>query len=154
MLAGVAFVALSGLRGVSPDNDAAASGPDVTASQALAGILLTLLSQFVGAPPATPRSRILFALKRFEDFTGVQRAISHAYAAHIVDFCPPTSVWHPYAAAGQMILEELLLGDVHLHPYELLGWEGLFGTVFMLGISLPIVGMIPGAAVCASEVAF
>ncbi len=48
-----------------------------------------------------------------------------------------------------MILEELLLGDVHLHPYELLGWEGLFGTVFMLGISLPVVGMIPGAPVCA-----
>ncbi len=48
VLAGVAFVALSGLRGVSPD-DAGASGPDVTASQALAGILLTLLSQFVGA---------------------------------------------------------------------------------------------------------
>ena len=47
-----------------------------------------------------------------------------------------------------MILEELLLGDVHLHPYELLGWEGLFGTVFMLGISLPIVGMIPGACLC------
>ena len=48
MLAGVAFVALSGLRGVSPD-DAGASGPDVTSAQALAGILLTLLSQFVGA---------------------------------------------------------------------------------------------------------
>ena len=49
------------------------------------------------------------------------------------------------AAAGQMILEELLLGDVHLHPYELLGWEGLFGTLFMICLSLPIVGIIPGA---------
>ena len=44
-----------------------------------------------------------------------------------------------------MILEELLLGDVHLHPYELLGWEGLFGTLFMLCISLPVVGIIPGS---------
>ena len=57
---------------------------------------------------------------------------------------------HLRAAAGQMILEELLLGDVHLHPYELLGWEGLFGTIFMLGVSLPIVGMIPGAGCCSS----
>ena len=48
MLAGVTFVALSGLRGVLAD-DAGASGPDVTPAQALAGILLTLLSQFVGA---------------------------------------------------------------------------------------------------------
>ena len=49
------------------------------------------------------------------------------------------------AAAGQMILEELLLSDVHLHPYELLGWEGLFGTLFMVAVSLPLAMLIPGA---------
>ncbi len=49
-----------------------------------------------------------------------------------------------------MILEELLLGDVHLHPYELLGWEGLFGTIFMICLSLPIVGIIPGLSLTSS----
>ena len=58
-----------------------------------------------------------------------------------------------YTAAGQMILEELLLVDVHLHPYELLGWEGLFGTIFMICLSLPIVGIIPGLRRARSAVA-
>ena len=48
VMAGVAFVALSGLVGVS-HQDAGAPKPDVTPAQALTGILLTLLSQFVGA---------------------------------------------------------------------------------------------------------
>ena len=48
VLAGVTCVALSGLRGVSHD-DAGVTKPDVTPAQALAGVLLTLLSQFVGA---------------------------------------------------------------------------------------------------------
>ena len=45
---GVTFVALSGLHGVS-HHDSGASKTDATAAEALAGILLTLLSQFVGA---------------------------------------------------------------------------------------------------------
>ena len=146
VLAGVTFVALSGLRGVSPD-DAGASDPDVTAGQALAGILLTLLSQFVGAHlhafrPACSHRHIIPAV------CGTQ-VVTVASAHCMPSRSALTCTKHPCAAAGQMILEELLLGDVHLHPYELLGWEGLFGTVFMLGISLPVVGMIPGASVCA-----
>ena len=43
-----------------------------------------------------------------------------------------------------MILEELMLNDVRLHPYELLGWEGVFGTAFMLLVSLPLAMVIPG----------
>ena len=54
MMAGVTFVALSGLAGVS-HRDPGASAPDVTPAQALAGVLLTLLSQFVGAP-APPKT--------------------------------------------------------------------------------------------------
>ncbi len=49
VMAGVTFVALSGLAGVS-HQDPGARVPDVTPAQALAGILLTLLSQFVGTP--------------------------------------------------------------------------------------------------------
>ena len=43
-----------------------------------------------------------------------------------------------------MILEELMLNDLRLHPYELLGWEGVFGTAFMLFVSLPLAWVIPG----------
>ena len=53
VIAGVTFVALSGLSGVSHSH-AGASKPDVTPAEALAGILLTLLSQFVGASQPIP----------------------------------------------------------------------------------------------------
>lgn len=42
------------------------------------------------------------------------------------------------------MLEELLLSDVHLHPYELLAYEGAFGTLFMLCVCLPLAMLIPG----------
>ena len=45
----------------------------------------------------------------------------------------------------QLVLEEVLLSDVHLHPYELLGWEGVFGTVFMAA-ALPVLHVLPGAS--------
>ena len=50
-------------------------------------------------------------------------------------------------AAVQLALEEALLSDVHLHPYELLGWEGLFGTAFM-AVALPVLHGLPGATTC------
>ena len=49
-----------------------------------------------------------------------------------------------HAAAIQLVLEEVLLSDVHLHPYELLGWEGIFGTAFM-AVALPVLHELPGA---------
>lgn len=48
------------------------------------------------------------------------------------------------AAAAQLVLEELLLTDVHLHPYELLAYEGAFGTLFMMCVCLPLAMIIPG----------
>ena len=48
------------------------------------------------------------------------------------------------AAAIQLVLEEVLLSDVHMHPYELLGWEGVFGTIFM-AVALPVLHVLPGA---------
>jgi len=49
-----------------------------------------------------------------------------------------------HAAAVQLVLEEVLLSDVHMHPYELLGWEGVFGTIFM-AVALPVLHVLPGA---------
>ncbi len=50
-----------------------------------------------------------------------------------------------HAAAVQLVLEEVLLSDVHMHPYELLGWEGVFGTLFM-AVALPVLHVLPGTA--------
>ena len=57
----------------------------------------------------------------------------------------PDRVTRVCAAAVQLVLEEVLLSDVHMHPYELLGWEGVFGTIFM-AIVLPVLHVLPGAA--------
>ena len=54
-----------------------------------------------------------------------------------------TNAW-VLAAAIQLVLEEVLLSDVHMHPYELLGWEGVFGTAFM-AVALPVLHVLPGA---------
>ena len=37
------------------------------------------------------------------------------------------------------------MGDVHMHPFEVLGWEGIIGTVFML-VTLAVATVVPGDA--------
>ena len=49
------------------------------------------------------------------------------------------------AGALQLVLEELLMGDVHMHPFEVLGWEGIIGTAFMLA-TLALATVVPGDA--------
>lgn len=41
------------------------------------------------------------------------------------------------------MLEELLMADVHMHPFEVLGWEGIIGTIFML-VTLAVATVVPG----------
>ena len=48
------------------------------------------------------------------------------------------------AGATQLVLEELLMTDVQMHPFELLSWEGVFGTIFMV-FALLTFNAIPGA---------
>ncbi len=45
--------------------------------------------------------------------------------------------------ATQLVLEELLMTDVQMHPFELLSWEGVFGTIFMV-FALLTFNAIPG----------
>ena len=47
------------------------------------------------------------------------------------------------AGALQLVLEEMLMGDVHMHPFEVLGWEGVIGTAFML-VTLALATVVPG----------
>ena len=53
--------------------------------------------------------------------------------------------------AGRLVAEEFALEGTSLHPLQVLGYEGMWGTI-LVGISLPIVWEIPGsdvgAAVC------
>ncbi len=35
------------------------------------------------------------------------------------------------------------MSDVHMHPFEVLGWEGIIGTIFMLAI-LAVATVVPG----------
>ena len=62
----------------------------------------------------------------------------------------PSTEFCARAAAIQLVLEEVLLSDVHMHPYELLGWEGVFGTLFMAA-ALPVLHVLPGAITCATS---
>ncbi|CAK0786481.1 hypothetical protein CVIRNUC_009694 [Coccomyxa viridis] len=53
--------------------------------------------------------------------------------------------------AVRLILEELLLGKMELHPMEVLGWEGFWGTVLMAIIGMPLAWVIPGSDVGGHE---
>ena len=45
--------------------------------------------------------------------------------------------------AGRLVAEELALRDSSLHPLQVLGYEGMWGTL-LVGVSLPIVWKTPG----------
>ena len=47
--------------------------------------------------------------------------------------------------ATQLVLEELLMTDVQMHPFELLSWEGVFGSIFMF-FTLLVLNVVPGAS--------
>ena len=46
--------------------------------------------------------------------------------------------------AGRLVAEEFALTGTSLHPLQVLGYEGMWGTI-LVGISLPIVWVIPGS---------
>jgi len=46
--------------------------------------------------------------------------------------------------ALQLVLEELLLHDLHLHPFQVLGWEGIIGMLWMGLLAGPLLYYIPG----------
>ena len=48
--------------------------------------------------------------------------------------------------AGRLVAEEFALTGTSLHPLQVLGYEGMWGTI-LVGISLPIVWVIPGSDV-------
>ncbi|CAL8106967.1 unnamed protein product [Calicophoron daubneyi] len=48
-------------------------------------------------------------------------------------------------AAFQMIVEELVLKKRGFHPLQTVAMEGLFGSVMMIAIALPVVHFLPGS---------
>ncbi len=59
--------------------------------------------------------------------------------------------------AGRLVAEEFALRGTSLHPLQVLGYEGMCGTI-LVGISLPIVWVIPGSDIgecaCRSSLSF
>jgi drug/metabolite transporter (DMT)-like permease len=46
--------------------------------------------------------------------------------------------------AAQIVGEEVLMKKVNLRPLEVVGWEGLWGSIVLLAIVFPILYFIPG----------
>jgi len=46
--------------------------------------------------------------------------------------------------ASQIVIEEFLLQEIEMEPLEIVGWEGVYGTVISCLVALPIVNFIPG----------
>jgi len=46
--------------------------------------------------------------------------------------------------AAQITFEDYFMADLAIAPLQIVGWEGVFGTFFMVAILLPIVSVTPG----------
>ena len=46
--------------------------------------------------------------------------------------------------AAQITFEDYFMADLAIEPLQIVGWEGIFGTFFMVAILLPIVSVTPG----------
>ena len=46
--------------------------------------------------------------------------------------------------AAQITFEDYFMADLAIEPLQIVGWEGVFGTLFMVAILLPIVSVTPG----------
>ncbi len=47
--------------------------------------------------------------------------------------------------AAQITFEDYFMADLAIAPLKIVGWEGVFGTLIMALVLLPIVYFIPGA---------
>jgi len=47
--------------------------------------------------------------------------------------------------AGQIVTEEFLLKDLTLRPLQVVGFEGLWGTILMFVVACPLAYVVPGA---------
>ncbi len=56
-----------------------------------------------------------------------------------------TWCWRMQAVqAAQITFEDYFMADLAIEPLQIVGWEGIFGTLFMVAILLPIVSVTPG----------
>lgn len=47
--------------------------------------------------------------------------------------------------AAQITFEDFFMADMQIAPLKIVGYEGLFGTIIMVVVMLPIVQFLPGA---------
>jgi hypothetical protein len=46
--------------------------------------------------------------------------------------------------AGQITFEDYFMADLSIAPLKIVGWEGVFGTLFMVVVVLPVIYFLPG----------
>ena len=46
--------------------------------------------------------------------------------------------------AAQITFEDFFMADLQIAPLKIVGYEGLFGTIIMIAVMLPIVQFVPG----------
>lgn len=53
--------------------------------------------------------------------------------------------WHAQAVqAAQITFEDYFMADLEIAPLKIVGWEGVFGTLIMVLVLLPVVYFVPG----------
>jgi hypothetical protein len=51
--------------------------------------------------------------------------------------------WSQAIQAGQVTVEDHLMSDLDIQPLLVVGWEGLIGSLVMLGCALPLLQHLP-----------
>ena len=46
--------------------------------------------------------------------------------------------------AAQITFEDYFMADLHIEPLKIVGYEGLFGSITMICVLLPLVSLIKG----------
>jgi len=46
--------------------------------------------------------------------------------------------------AAQITFEDFFMANLQIAPLKIVGYEGLFGTIAMVAVMLPVVSFIPG----------
>jgi hypothetical protein len=46
--------------------------------------------------------------------------------------------------ATSLVLEEIMIKDLLMHPMQIVGWEGILSGIWMLLFALPLAWVLPG----------
>ena len=70
---------------------------------------------------------------------GQRSQVASSQAEHLIHAMQLQAV-----QAAQITFEDYFMADLAIEPLQIVGWEGIFGTFFMVAVLLPIVSVTPG----------